>query len=95
MELKNLKIHEICAICVKSTDLAVIWPNKLLSREFRGKMVIIWSNPRVTRLLGRINSFLENFMFFVENGHLCLWVSPWKFVSNVKCDRMKFVQFVL
>ena len=23
-------------------------------------------------------------MFFVENGHLCLWVSPWKFVSNVK-----------
>ena len=52
MELKNLKIHEIRAICVKSTDLAVIWPNKFLSGEFRGKMVIIWLNPQVTRLLG-------------------------------------------
>ena len=34
-------------------------------------------------------------MFFMENGYLCLWVSPWKFGGNVKCDRMKFVQFVL
>ena len=48
MELKSLKIHEIHAICVKSTDLAVIWPNKFLSGEFHGKMVIIWSNPWVT-----------------------------------------------
>ena len=71
MELKSLKIHEICAICVKSTDLVVIWPNKFLSGEFCGKMVIIWSNPRVTQLLGRIKSLLENFMFFAENGHLC------------------------
>ena len=76
-------------------DLAVIWPNKFWSGEFRGKMVIIWSDPWVTRLLGRIKSLLENFMFFAENGHLCLWVSPWKFVSNVKCGRTKFVQFVL
>ena len=52
MELKNLKIHEIHAIYVKSMDLAVIWPNKFLSGEFCGKMVIIWSNQRVTQLLG-------------------------------------------
>ena len=76
-------------------DLAVIWPNKFLSGEFHGKMVIIGSNPRVTWLLGRINSFLEKFVFFAENGHMCLWVSPWKFVGNVKCDRTKFVQLVL
>ena len=82
MELKSLKIHNICTICVKSMDLAVIWPNKFLSGEFRGKMVIIRSNLWVTQLLGRINSFLENFVFFLENGHLCLWVSPWKFDDN-------------
>ena len=76
-------------------DLVVIWPNKFFSGEFHGKVVIIWSNLRVSWLLGRINSFLENFMFFVENGHLCLWMSPWRFDGNVKCDRMKFVQFVL
>ena len=52
MELKNLKIHEIHTICVKSMDLAVIWLNKFLSGEFRGKMVIIWSNLQVTWLLG-------------------------------------------
>ena len=73
MELKSLKIHKICAICVQFTDLVVIWPNKFLSGEFCGKMVIIWLNPRGTRLLGRIKSLLENFMFFTENGHLCLW----------------------
>ena len=95
MKLKNLKIHEIRTICVKSTDLVVIWPNKFLSGEFRGKVVKIWSDPRVTRLLGRMKSLLENFMFFVENGHLCLWVSLWKFVSNAKSGTMKFVQFVL
>ena len=44
MELKIVEIHEIHTICVKSTDLAVVWPNKFLSGEFRGKMVIIRSN---------------------------------------------------
>ena len=76
-------------------DLVVIWPNKFLSGEFRGKMVIIWSDPWVTQLLGRIKSLLEKFVFFTENGHLCLCMSPWKFVSIEKCGRMKFVQFVL
>ena len=37
---------------VKSTDLAVLWPNKFLSGEFHGKVVIIWSNMRVSWLLG-------------------------------------------
>ena len=65
-------------------DLAVTWLNKFLSGEFHGNVVKIWSDPGVTRLLGRMKSLLENFVFFAENGHLCLWVSPWKFVSNVK-----------
>ena len=60
-----------------------------------GKWSKFWLDPRITWLLGRIKSLLENFVFFVENGHLCLWVSPWKFVSKVKCGRTKFVQFVL
>ena len=47
---------------VKYVDLAVTWPNKLLSGEFRGKVVIIWSNPRVLWLLGQIISFLEKFV---------------------------------
>ena len=34
-------------------------------------------------------------VFSQKNGHLCLWVSPWKFVSNEKCSRTKFIQFVL
>ena len=69
---ENLEIHEICAILVKSTDLVVIWPNKFLSGEFRvfrGKVVIIWPSPQVSRLFGQINSFLENFVFFAESGH--------------------------
>ena len=69
---KSLKMHEIHAICVKCTDLAVIWPNKFLSGEFCGKMVIIRSNLWVTWLLGRIKSLLENFVFFAEK---------WLFVS--------------
>ena len=76
-------------------DLVVIWLNKFLSGEFRGKVVKIWLDPWVTRLLGRMKSLLENFVFFAENGHLCLWMSLWKFVSNVKCGRTKFIQFVL
>ena len=52
MELKIEEIHEICAICVKYTDLAMVWPNKLLSGEFHGKMVIIRSSLWVTRLMG-------------------------------------------
>ena len=38
-------------IFVKYVDLAVTWPNKLLSGEFRGKVVIMWSNQRVSWLL--------------------------------------------
>ena len=73
----------------------MIWPNKFLSGEFRGKVVKIWSDPQVTWLLGQMKSLLENFVFLVENGHLCLRVSLWKFVSNVKSGRTKFIQFVL
>ena len=92
--LKPENVRNSCNF-VNSTDLVVIWPNKFLSGEYRGKVVIIWSNLQVSRLLGRINFFPENFMFFAENGHLCLWVLSWRFDGNVKCDRTKFVQFVL
>ena len=63
--------HEICAICVKSTDLAVIWLNKFLSGEFRGKMVIIMSNLWVTQLLGQ-NKFLS--------GEFLVFCGKWSFV---------------
>ena len=49
-------------IFVKYVDLAVAWPNKLLSGEFHGKVVIMWSNQPVLWLLGRINFFLEKFV---------------------------------
>ena len=39
-------------IFVKYVNLAVTWPNKLLSGEFCGKMVIMWSNQPVLWLLG-------------------------------------------
>ena len=39
-------------IFVKYVDLVVTWPNRLLSGEFCGKAVIIWSNQRVLWLLG-------------------------------------------
>ena len=48
-------------IFVKYVNLAVTWPNKLQSGEFRGKVVIMWSNQLV-RLLGRIIYFLEKFV---------------------------------
>ena len=38
-------------IFVKYVNLVVTWPNKLLSGEFRGKVVIMWSNQRVSWLL--------------------------------------------
>ena len=38
-------------IFVKHVNLAVTWPNKLLVGEFRGKVVIMWSNQRVSWLL--------------------------------------------
>ena len=41
-------------IFVKYVNLAVTWPNKLLSGEFRGKVVIMMSNQRVSWLLVRI-----------------------------------------
>ena len=34
-------------IFVKYVNLAVTWPNKLLSGEFCGKVVIMWSNQPV------------------------------------------------
>ena len=44
-------------IFVKYVNLAVTWPNKLLSGEFRGKVVIIWSNQWVSWLLVKIIFF--------------------------------------
>ena len=44
-------------IFVKYVNLAVTWPNKLLSGEFRGKVVIMWLNQRVLWLLVRIIFF--------------------------------------
>ena len=44
-------------IFVKYVNLAVTWPNKLLSGEFRRKVVIMWSNQRVSWLLVRIIFF--------------------------------------
>ena len=44
-------------IFVKYVNLAVTWPNKLLSGEFRGKVVIMWLNQRVSWLLVRIIFF--------------------------------------
>ena len=38
-------------IFVKYVNLAVTWPNKLLSGEFRGKVVIMMSNQWVSCLL--------------------------------------------
>ena len=49
-------------IFVKYVDLAVTWPNGLLSGEFRGKVVIMWSNQWILWLLGRIIFFLEKFV---------------------------------
>ena len=48
---RNLRIF------VKYVNLAVTWPNKLLSGEFRGKVVIVWSNQWVSWLLVRIIFF--------------------------------------
>ena len=39
-------------IFVKYVDLAVTWPNRLLSGEFHGKVVIMWWNQRILWLLG-------------------------------------------
>ena len=72
MELKNLKIHEIRAICVKSMDLAVIWLNKFLFGEFRGKVVKIWSDLWVTWLLGRMK---------ISSGEFRVFHGKWSFVS--------------
>ena len=44
-------------IFVEYVNLAVTWPNKLLSGEFRGKVVIMWLNQRVSWLLVRIIFF--------------------------------------
>ena len=47
---------------VKYVDLVVTWPDRLLSGEFHGKVVIMWSNQWVLWLLGRIIFFLEKFV---------------------------------
>ena len=44
-------------IFVKYMNLAVTWPNKLLSGEFCGKVVIMMSNQWVSWLLVRIIFF--------------------------------------
>ena len=44
-------------IFVKYVNLVVTWPNKLLSGEFRGKVVIMWSNQWVSWLLVQIIFF--------------------------------------
>ena len=44
-------------IFVKYVNLAVTRSNKLLSGEFRGKVVIMWSNQRVSWLLVQIMFF--------------------------------------
>ena len=44
-------------IFVKYVNLAVTWLNKLLSGEFRGKVVIMMLNQRVSWLLVRIIFF--------------------------------------
>ena len=44
-------------IFVKYMSLAVTWPNKLLSVEFHGKVVIMMSNQRVSWLLVQIIFF--------------------------------------
>ena len=82
---------------VKFADFVAIWPNSFLSGEFRvfAEMVIIWSSPRVSRLFERINSLLENFVFFAENDHYWLWALPWKFGSKIRFDRTKFILFVV
>ena len=44
-------------IFVKYVNLAVTWLNKLLSGEFRVKVVIMWSNQQVSWLLVQIIFF--------------------------------------
>ena len=44
-------------IFVKYVNLVVTWPNKLLSGEFHGKVVIMWWNQQVSWLLVRIIFF--------------------------------------
>ena len=44
-------------IFVTYVNLVVTWPNKLLSGEFRGKVVIMMLNQRVSWLLVRIIFF--------------------------------------
>ena len=44
-------------IFVKYVNLAVTWSNKLLSGEFHGKVVIMWSNQGVLWLLVQIIFF--------------------------------------
>ena len=37
----------------------------------------------------------REFRGFCRKWSFCFWVSPWKFVSNLRCGRTKFVQFLL
>ena len=53
-------------------DLVVIWPNKFLSGEFHGKMVIIWLDPRVMWLIGTNK---------ISSGEFCVFHGKWSFVS--------------
>ena len=96
MELKICKIREIHAIGVKSMDLVVTWLNKFCLENFVGKWSkLVRSMGHVAIGMNEISSGEFRVFFSRKDGHLCLWVLPWKFVSNEKCSRVKFVQFVL
>ena len=66
----NLEIHKICAILVKSAGFTAIWPNKILSGEFRvfcrnGHYLV--KSTSLTAV--RMNKFLSGeFRVFRRNG---------------------------
>ena len=55
------------------------------------KFAQFWSSLQISWLLGRINSCLENFVFFAEKWSLLALGIAWKFGGKIKFDRMKFV----
>ena len=79
---KNLANTRNSCSFVKSMNLGVIWPKKVWSGEFRRNNLV----ESVGLVAIGMNKFLsgEFHVFFMENSHLCLWVSPWRFDGNVK-----------
>ena len=72
MEFKNLKIHEIRAICVKSTDLAVIWLNKILVWRISGE-----NGHNLVKSTGDAAIGMNKFF----SGEFCVFRGKWSFVS--------------